>query len=133
MGTVRATLRLSSSDVLSSNLDLTCAVDCLVDSGSLQRVKVAAVAYGSNAQTVHKANQNVDRAYLYVKNLDSVKENLITIAENTNEEEIVKLAGGEFCFLPVARGTTLLAFGTKVDQMIEFGSFGLDSSAVRFE
>ena len=67
-----------------------------VDSGNLQRVKVLATGYGPNAQIVHKSNQSVDRAYLFVRNLDPVKENYITIAEGTNEEEIVKLGGGEF-------------------------------------
>ena len=132
MGTLRASLRLSSPDVLSTNLDFVVNSNVDVDSGNLQRVKVLATGYGPNAQIVHKSNQSVDRAYLFVRNLDPVKENYITIAEGTNEEEIVKLGGGEFCFFPVARGTALYAYGTKVDQLIEFGSFGLDSSAVRF-
>lgn len=132
MGTLRASLRLSSPDVLSTNLDFVVSSNIEVDSGNLQRVKLLATDYGPNAQVVHKANQSADRAYLFVRNLDAVKENYITLAEGSNEEEVVKLGGGEFCFFPVARTTVLYAYGTKVDQLIEFGSFGLDSSAVRF-
>ena len=132
MGTVRATLRLSSSDVLSTNLDLTAAVDILADSGSIQRVKVLGNAIGVTAQAVHKANERADRAYLYVKNLDTTKENYLIIYESADDTEVAKLAGGEFCFIPVDPTANLFAHGTKVDQIMEFGSFGLDSSAVRY-
>ena len=50
----------------------------------------------------------------------------------TDDTEIAKLGGGEFCFIPVDPSADLFAYGTRVDQLIEFGSFGLDSSAVRF-
>ena len=132
MGTVRANLRLSSSDVLSTNLDFTCITDIEADSGILQRVKVLATSVGNDAQSVHKANEKADRSYLYVKNLDSVKENYVVIYENANDTAIAKLAGGEFAFIPVDPAQHLLIHGTKRDQIVEFGSFGLDSSAVRY-
>tara|TARA_Y100001937_G_scaffold94152_1_gene127635 strand:- start:2743 stop:3144 length:402 start_codon:yes stop_codon:yes gene_type:complete len=132
MGTVRATLRLSSSDVLSTNLDFTCVTDILADSGTLQRVKVLATSAGNTAQQVHKPNEKADRSYLYVKNLDAVTENYVVIYENSNDTNVAKLAGGEFAFIPVDPGQDLLIFGTRVDQLVEFGSFGLDSSAVRY-
>lgn len=132
MGTVRATLRLSSSDVLSTNLDFTCVTDILADSGTLQRVKVLATAAGTTAQQVHKPNEKADRSYLYVKNLDAVTENYVFIYEDATDTNIAKLAGGEFAFIPVDPGQDLLIFGTRVDQLVEFGSFGLDSSAVRY-
>ena len=132
MGTVRATLRLSSSDVLSTNLDLTCITDILADSGSIQRVKILATDAGPNAQVVHKPNEKSDRSYLYIKNLDPVSENYITLYENSNEASVAKLAGNEFAFIPVDPSLQLMVFGTRADQMIEFGSFGLDSSAVRY-
>jgi hypothetical protein len=134
MGTVRANLRLSSSDVLSTNLDLSVSTSIEADSGSLQRVKVLGVAAGSDAQVIHKANEKLNSSYLYVKNLDSVRENYLYVYEEgaTDDPVIVKLAGNEFCFIPVDPAADLKAYGTKVDQLMEFGSFGLDSSAVRF-
>tara|TARA_R100000479_G_scaffold158590_1_gene95544 strand:+ start:209 stop:610 length:402 start_codon:yes stop_codon:yes gene_type:complete len=132
MGQVRVSLRLSSSDVLSTNLDLTCATNIEADSGSIQRVKVLGTAVGNDAQIIHKPNEKADRAYLYVKNMESVAEHFLFIYELGDNTEVAKLAGGEFCFIPVDPAADLRAFGSKVDQIMEFGSFGLDSSAVRF-
>jgi Fe2+ transport system protein FeoA len=134
MGTVRATLRLSSSDVLSTNLDLTAAVDISADSGSIQRVKILGIAAGSDAQVIHKANEKLNSSYLYVKNLDATRENYLYVYEEgaTDDPVIVKLGGGEFAFVPVDPTADLKVYGTKVDQIMEFGSFGLDSSAVRY-
>lgn len=132
MGTVRATLRLSSSDVLSTNLDINAAANISADSGSIQRVKVLGTEAGADAQAIHKANQSSERSYLYLKNTSAVFEDFVYIYENADDTVIAKLGGGEFCFIPVDPSAALFAYGTKVDQIIEFGSFGLDSSAVRF-
>lgn len=134
MGTLRATLRLSSSDVLSTSLDINAAVDISADSGSIQRVKVLGVAAGSDSHVIHKANEKLNSSYLYVKNLDTVKENYLYVYEEgaTDDPVILKLSGGEFAFIPVDPAADLKAYGTVVDQIMEFGSFGLDSSAVRY-
>ena len=134
MGTIRATVRLSSSDVLSTTLDLSSAVDLSADSGALQRVKVLGVAAGGTAQVIHKANEKLNSSYLYVKNLDTVKENYLYVYEEgaSDDPVILKIGAGEFAFLPVDPTADLKAYGTKVDQLMEFGSFGLDSSAVRY-
>ena len=134
MGTIRATMRLSSSDVLSTTLDLSVSVNVEADSGSLQRVKVLGVAAGSDAHVIHKANEKLNSSYLYVKNLDTVRENYLYVYEEgaTDDPVVMKLAGGEFAFLPVDPAADLKVYGTKVDQLLEFGSFGLDSSAVRY-
>ena len=63
MGTVRVTLRLSSADVLSTPLDVSCVSELSADSGSIQRVKVLGTQAGNNAQAIHKANQSSERAY----------------------------------------------------------------------
>jgi post-segregation antitoxin (ccd killing protein) len=134
MGTLRATLRLSSSDVLSTTLDLNVSVNVEADSGSIQRAKVLGVSAGSDAHVIHKANEKLNSSYLYIKNLDAVRENYLYVYEEgaTDDPVIVKLAGGEFAFVPVDPTADLKAYGTKVDQIMEFGSFGLDSSAVRY-
>ena len=51
---------------------------------------------------------------------------------NTDDTVVAKLAGGEFLFIPVDPTAALFAHGTRVDQIMEFGSFGLDSSDVRY-
>ena len=132
MGTVRVTLRLSSADVLSTPLEVSCVSELSADSGAIQRVKVLGTGIGNHAQAIHKANQSSDRSYMYVKNLSSVFEEFVYVYEQTDDTVVAKLGGGEFCFVPVDPSANLFVYGTKVDQLVEFGTFGLDSSAVRF-
>jgi hypothetical protein len=42
---------------------------------------------------------------------------------------VAKIAGGQFAFIPVAVDKTFKAYGTKVNQTIEYGVFGYDNPA----
>jgi hypothetical protein len=102
------------------------------DSGSVQRVKVLGTAIGADAATVYKASDKLENAYVYIRNLTQEKEKYVYVyaVTATDNPEIMKLGGGEFALLPVQNDQTLKAYGTDVDQMIEYAVFGLDSSAV---
>ena len=77
MANVRVGLSLTSSDVLSSNLNLSVATSLLVDSGSLIRAKVKGTVADTNDLCIYIVDQCSDRAYLYIKNLDSQLENYV--------------------------------------------------------
>ena len=131
MATVRASLSLNSSDVLSSALALTATVSLVADAGSMIRAKVAQTAVNANALVVYKADDKLTSAYLYVQNLDAEKENFIYVYQDTDNDDLVaKIGGGEFAFIPVAVDKTFKCYATRVDTMVEHGVFGLDSSAV---
>lgn len=131
MATVRASLTLNSADVMSSALNLVSNVTLTADAGSMIRAKVAQTAVNANALVVYKADDKLDSAYLYVQNLDTEKENYIYIYQDTDNDDLVaKIGGGEFAFIPVAVNKTFKCYATKVDTMVEYGVFGLDSSAV---
>ena len=131
MATVRASLSLNSSDVLSSALALTATVSLVADAGSMIRAKVAQTAVNTNALVVYKADDKLTSAYLYVQNLDAEKENFIYVYQDTDNDDLVaKIGGGEFAFIPVAVDKTFKCYATRVDTMVEYGVFGLDSSAV---
>lgn len=131
MATVRASLSLNSSDVLSSALALTATVNLVADAGSMIRAKVAQTAVNANALVVYKADDKLTSAYLYVQNLDAEKENFIYVYQDTDNDDLVaKIGGGEFAFIPVAVNKTFKCYATRVDTMVEYGVFGLDSSAV---
>jgi hypothetical protein len=131
MATVRASLSLNSSDVLSSALALTATVSLVADAGSMIRAKVAQTAVNANALVVYKADDKLTSAYLYVQNLDAEKENFIYVYQDTDNDDLVaKIGGGEFAFIPVAVDKTFKCYATRVDTMVEYGVFGLDSSAV---
>ncbi len=133
MATVRASLSLNSADVLTSALALTTAANLTCDSGALIRAKVKAVDHDATALRIYAANQCNDRAYMYVKNLDSELEQYVYIYNDTDSDALVaKIGGGEFAFIPVAVDKAYVVFATKVDTMVEYGIFGNDNSTVPF-
>lgn len=134
MGTVRASLRVSSADVMSTSVDITSAVSISADSGSINRLKVVSTANDATSQVIHKANEKLNRAYLYVKNLGGETEKYAYIFADTSSDDpvVAKLGGGEFCFMPVDPAVNLKVYATDVDQIVEYAVFGLDSSAVRY-
>ena len=132
MANVRVGLSLNSSDVLSSNLNLSVATSLLVDSGSLIRAKVLGTVADSNDLCIYIVNQCSDRAYVYVKNLDSQLENYIYIHNDTDTGLVAKIGGGEFAFIPVAVDKKYEVYGTVVDTQIEYGVFGNDNSAAPY-
>jgi len=130
MATLRATLTLNSASVLASPVSVSAEFSANADSGILSRAKVVKTAVNANALEVYTANDRTESAYLFVKNLELEKENYVYIYNDTDSDGLVaKVGGSEFCFIPVAVDKGYRVYGTKVDQMIEFGVFGLDSSA----
>ena len=132
MGTVRASLSLSTSTVMTSPISIGVNMTINADSGHVQRVKVLGTAAGSDAITVYKASGKLENAYLYIKNMSSEKEKYIFVyADSSSDDPVVmKIGGGEFAFVPAKNDQTMKAYGTDVDQMVEYAVFGLDSSAV---
>lgn len=134
MGSVRVNIRLSSTDVLATSVDINSATTVNADSGNVNRLKVVATANDATSQVIHKANEKLNRAYIYVKNLAGETEKYIYVFADTATDDpvLAKLGGGEFCFMPVDPAVNLKVYGTDVDQIVEYAVFGLDSSAVRY-
>ena len=132
MATVKATLTLSSSDVLSSPLSIAVSASLSVDSGSLIRAKVKGTAADTDDLLLYKADDKLVRAYLYVKNLDATLENYIYVRNESesNDAACAKIGGGEFAFIPVAVDQTYEAIATTTNTLIEYGVFGNDNSGV---
>ena len=132
MGTITANISLSSSDVLPSPMSVTAEAVLSADSGSLVRAQVKGTTADTDDLVLYKANDKLERAYLYIKNLDSELENYITVRNETesNTAIVAKIGGGEFAFIPVGVDKTYEAIGTKANQMIEYGIFGFDNSSV---
>jgi len=136
MGTFNANINLSSPDVLSSQLTVGVGISVEADSGNLTRVKMAATsasATNPGPVTVYKGSDKLDAAYVYIKNMSDVEEEYAYVfgtKDSSDTPNILKLGGGQFAFMPVESSITLKAYGTKVDQIIEYGVFGRDSSNV---
>lgn len=133
MGALKATLSLSSSNIMTSNVAINVTSTVSADSGNLIRGKVLGTAAGSDAVTVYKASDKTDNAYVYIKNMDAERENYIYVYADTSSDDpvIMKIAGGEFAYFPAKSDQVLKAYATKVDTIVEYGVFGQDSSSVR--
>jgi hypothetical protein len=130
MGSVTTTLRITSADVLSTAINLTATSLLNADSGTLSKAKVLKTAVDANALEVYTLNDKSESAYLYLRNMEADKENYVTIYNDTdNDGHVAKVGGREFCFIPVDVTKSYRVFGTRVDSMVEFAIFGLDSSA----
>ena len=133
MATVRASLSLNSADVLTSALALTTVANLRCDSGALIRAKVKATDHDTTALRIYAANQCNERAYVYLKNLDTELEQYVYIYNDSEADALVaKIGGGEFAFVPVAVDKAYVVYATQVDTMVEYGVFGNDNSAVPF-
>ena len=127
MANLRAGFTLSSETVLSSPLSISVGATLLADAGNLSRAKVLKTAVHNDALVVYKANDKLTLAYLYVKNMAEEKEKYIYIYNDTDSDAAVaKIAGQEFCFIPVAVDKTFKVFATKANQLVEYGVFGND-------
>lgn len=130
MGSLRVSLNISSQDVLSTPVSLSPIKTMTADGGYITKAKLAATSAGASAMTLYKANDKLVSAYVYVKNIDPELENFVYMYNDSNDDVMLKLGGGEFAFMPVSSDQDFKLYGTKQDQLIEFAVFGLDSSSV---
>jgi len=131
MGSLKVGLTISSNSILSSAVNITATTSAVADSGVVVRAKILKTAIDANALVVYKEDDKLVSAYLYVKNLEKEKENYLYIYNATESNALVsKIAGGEFCFIPVDVAKTYKVFSTKADSLVDYAVFGLDSSAV---
>jgi hypothetical protein len=128
MARVKASLTINSTDALSTPVSVSLSTTMDVDSGSVIRAKVATTV-ASGAMTVHKADDKLVHSYLYIRNLDPVKENFLHVFADTAADDpvVMKIGGGEFAFVPVQEDQLFKAYGTKTEQLLEYGVFGLDN------
>ena len=129
MATVTTKLTLSSSDLTSQilSLSLSKAITASHTTG-LARTKVGQTAVHANAAILYTADDYAATAYIYIKNIDTTATNYIYVydATTSGNPEILKLAGGEFAFLPTNADMGLKAYGTNATSVVEFMVFGTD-------
>jgi hypothetical protein len=133
MGRITANLSLTSSDVMTSPISITVRSSAEADSGTIIRGRVADTTAGTTNQgvTVYKASDKQTLAYVYVRNMDSERENYMYLyaADATGDPTLVKIPGSEFAYFPVENTQTIKAYGTKTNQLIEYAVFGQDDPA----
>jgi len=95
--TITVSLSLSSSNVLPSPMNVSVGTNISADSGTLTRAKVLSTSADGSTATLrlYEANDKLERAYLFVRNLDSELENYIYIHnEAVDNNDFAKIGGG---------------------------------------
>ena len=132
MANIRASISLSSPDVLTSPLNLSMDADLSVDSGGLVRATVKGTAPDSNDLIIYKANDKETQAFLFVRNLSPQLENYLHVRNETAGDTslFAKIGGGQFAFLPIQADKTLAVHASTANTPIEYGIFGDDNTNV---
>ena len=137
MATTTATITVTSNDILSDVLSLTTS-SALTKVGTstgveyatgLSRKKVNATAKGSSATTIYTADDFAAIPYLYLKNTNTTPGNKIFIYDDTTSGDpvILKMAGGDWAFMPIKGDKTLKAYAPSGNNpYIEYMVFGTD-------
>ena len=131
MATIRASLSLTSPDVLTSPLAISIDSNLLVDSGGLVRATVKGTAADSNDLVIYKANDKETQAFLFIRNLSANTEDYLHVRNET--------AGDAPCsqkweavnsFVPIQADQTLAVHATVANTPMEYGIFGEDNTNV---
>ena len=131
MATVTAAITLTSAvgDLLTDALSLSdsTAVTCSHTTG-LARKKITATAVHATAVVLYTADDFAAGPYLYIKNTHGTSTEYIWVYDDTTSGDpvILKLAGGDWAFLPTIADKTLKAYATTSGTIIESMVFGTD-------
>ena len=131
MATLTAQLNLDSTDLLTDRLSLiTSASISMANTTGLARRPITSTAKGtaSGQVTVYTADDFAAIAYVYIKNTDTTATDYIYIYDDTSTGDpiILKLAGGDWAFLPTVADKTLKAYAATSGTVIEYVVFGTD-------
>lgn len=129
MATLSAQIFFGSEDVLSYPVTISSSFSARVDSGHTIRTKVLGTAQGADAVTVAKADDKLDVAYVFVRNMEREREKYIYLYTGTTD--IAKIAGGEAVLLPAVPDVDFKVYATDVAQMIEYAVFGMDDTQAK--
>jgi hypothetical protein len=129
MATLSAQIFFGSEDALSYPVTISSSFSARVDSGHTIRTKVLGTAQGADAVTVAKADDKLDVAYVFVKNMEREREKYIYLYTGTTD--IAKIAGGEAVLLPAVPDVDFKVYATDVAQMIEYAVFGMDDTQAK--
>ena len=127
MATITPKLTLTSTDLLSQNLNLSVSTSITAShTTGLARAPITSTAIGttSGQVTLYTADDYAAIAYLYIKNTDSTATDYIYVYTGSNIW--LKLGGGEFAFLPMVADDTLKAYATTTGTIVEWMVFGTD-------
>ena len=129
MATLKPTLTLESTDLLTAELSL--STDTSVTAShttGLARAPITSTAVGtaSGQVTLYTGDDYAAIAYLYIKNTDTTATDYIYVYKDGGTDNWLQLAGGDFAFLPLIADDTLKAWATTSGTVVEWMVVGTD-------
>jgi site-specific recombinase len=118
MATLTPTLTLVSTDILTDSLSLS-VTDSLSITGSAELKRIVT----STSSTIFAAASSYTKAYVYLKNISSTANEIITVEQADSGDEYFTLGAGEFAFFPWAAVVDLFADAATGTPTLEFGIF----------
>jgi hypothetical protein len=115
MATVTAAITLTSAagdlttDALSLSDSTSMTITGMATTG-LARAKVQATAVHATATVLYTADDYAAGPHLYIKNTAASASEYIWVYEDTNDRVILKMAGGDWAFMPLKGDTTIKAY-----------------------
>jgi len=130
MATTTAAITLTSNDLLTNSLSLNTTQTLYNDPAyttGLQRLKVQATAVHATATVLYTADDFAAGAYLYIKNTHATSTEYLWVYEDTNDRVLLKMAGGDWAFMPLKGDTTIKAYAPSGNNpTVEFMVIGTD-------
>ena len=124
-----ATLTLISSDLVTDDLNLSTNTSVTANhTTGLARRPITSTAVGtaSGQVTLYTGDDFAATAYLYVKNTDATATDYIYVYKDGGTDNLLKLAGGDWAFMPLIADDTLKAWATTSPTVVEFMVIGTD-------
>jgi len=129
MATLKPTLTLESTDLLTAELSLSTNTSVTAShTTGLARAPITSTAVGtaSGQVTLYTGDDYAAIAYLYIKNTDSTATDYIYVYKDGGTDNLLQLAGGDFAFLPLIADDTLKAWATTSGTIVEWMVVGTD-------
>ena len=132
MATVTAGITLTSAagDLVTNALTLSDSTSITITdmaTTGLARAKVQATAVHATATVLYTADDFAAGPYLYIKNTDASAGEYIWVYEDTNDRVILKMAGGDWAFMPLKGDTTIKAYAPSGgNPFVEWIVYGTD-------
>jgi hypothetical protein len=128
MATVTAAITLTSSDLVTDSLSLSDTTSVTItgmSTSGLSRRKVAGTTQGASITLYDADSYDTNPAYLYIKNTDETPSDYLYVWANTgNDPDILKLAGGDWAFLPLKGDRAMKVYATTPNTVVEWIVFG---------
>ena len=124
----KITLTVASGALTSGSINISEGKNLTVSNYKAGVIAVTGTSKAGTNEIVYEANDFAAPAYLYLKNTDTTATDYIYIYDDTSSGDpgVLKLAGGDFAFLPLIADNTLRTYATTANTVLEYALFGTD-------